>query len=224
MIKTLFHGSPKIVEKPELVYSKLNNDFGRGFYCSEDIDLAKEWAVTYERNGYLNKYNIELDGLNVLDLSSKPYSLLNWIALLLNNRLFSLSSDLSKRAEYYILENYLVDIRGYDVVIGYRGDCSFFTFIQEFLEGKTSYQQLKKSIREANVANEIVLIDDIAIDRLTFLGCESVSFEPYYRLKQIRDENERSVYFKEKTKFNRKNDLYIENFINGEVSHNDKRL
>ena len=224
MIKTLFHGSPKIVEKPELSYSKLNDDFGRGIYLSEDSDFAKECAVTYKQNGYLNKYYLELDGLNVLDLTAKPNNLLNWMALVLSNRLFCLFSGLSLRGKEYLLNDYLPDIRGYDVIIGYAADNSAFTFIQEFLEGKTSYQQLKKSIREANLPKQIVIIDDIALDRLSFIGVESVSYQPYYRLKQIRDENLRAVYFKEKTKFNRKNDLYIDNFINEEVGENDKRL
>ena len=224
MIKTLFHGSAKIVEKPELNYSKLNDDFGRGIYLTENENFAKECAVTYKQNGYLNKYYLELDGLNVLDLTVKPYNLLNWIALILNNRLFCLFSGLSKRGKEYLLNNHLPDIRGYDVVIGYSADNSVFAFIQEFLEGKTSYQQLKKSIREADLPKQVVIIDDIALDRLSFACVESVSYQPYYRLKQIRDENLRAVYFKEKTKFNRKNDLYIDNFINEEVSQNDKRL
>ena len=70
MNKVLFHGSPKIVEKPLLGFGKNSNDFGPGFYCTEDRELAKEWAVSYKRNGYLNKYEIDIEELTVLDLKN----------------------------------------------------------------------------------------------------------------------------------------------------------
>ena len=32
--------------------SRLDNDYGRGFYCTEKIDLAKEWAVADLHDGH----------------------------------------------------------------------------------------------------------------------------------------------------------------------------
>ena len=69
-----------------------------------------------------------------------------------------------------------------------------------------------------------MLISDIAMNRLSFIECESVQYQSYYRLKQIRDERERAVYFNEKTKFNQKNDFYITDLLDEEVVINDKRL
>ena len=40
----LFHGSPVIVKEPSLEKGKPYNDYGRGFYCTEHVELAKEWA------------------------------------------------------------------------------------------------------------------------------------------------------------------------------------
>ena len=37
----LYHGSDVIVGQPEYGKGKLNNDYGRGFYCTEDINLAR---------------------------------------------------------------------------------------------------------------------------------------------------------------------------------------
>lgn len=40
----LYHGSENIIEVPEYGKGMRNNDYGRGFYCTEDIELAREWA------------------------------------------------------------------------------------------------------------------------------------------------------------------------------------
>lgn len=41
---TIFHGSPEIREKPVYGLGKKYNDYGQGFYCTQNIELAKEWA------------------------------------------------------------------------------------------------------------------------------------------------------------------------------------
>jgi hypothetical protein len=37
---TLFHGSDHIIEKPVFGEGKSYNDYGRGFYCTEHVELA----------------------------------------------------------------------------------------------------------------------------------------------------------------------------------------
>ena len=56
---TIFHGSPEIIEKPQFGKGKTYNDYGRGFYCTEHIELAKEWACTEDVDGFVNKYEID---------------------------------------------------------------------------------------------------------------------------------------------------------------------
>ena len=73
------------------------------------------------------------------------------------------------------------------MIIGYRGDSSFFAFIKDFLEGRTTYLQLKKAIEKAHLGKQIVIVSDLAIDRLSFIECESVQYQQYYRLRLIRD-------------------------------------
>ena len=47
MKKILYHGSEFLIEKPEFGKGARHNDYGRGFYCAENIELAREWAVSY---------------------------------------------------------------------------------------------------------------------------------------------------------------------------------
>lgn len=44
MKKRLYHGSQFIIQKPEYGKGARHNDYGKGFYCTEQIELAKEWA------------------------------------------------------------------------------------------------------------------------------------------------------------------------------------
>ena len=69
--KVIWHGSPVILGKPIFGKDKPYNDYGRGFYCTENSELAKEWACSDKADGYANQYGIELDGLRILALSSE---------------------------------------------------------------------------------------------------------------------------------------------------------
>ena len=41
----LYHGSPNKIVTPVFGGGDDKHDYGRGFYLTENIDLAKEWAV-----------------------------------------------------------------------------------------------------------------------------------------------------------------------------------
>ena len=121
---TLFHGSTKIVEKPILGVGNPKNDYGLGFYCTENLELAKEWASTERNDGFANSYEMDIEGLDILRLNKTPYHILNWLAILLKNRTFVLSQGLPTEAKAYLLENFLPDYEQYDLIIGYRADDS----------------------------------------------------------------------------------------------------
>ena len=46
----LYHGSEYLIENPQFGKGSLHNDYGRGFYCTENIELAKEWACGKQTN------------------------------------------------------------------------------------------------------------------------------------------------------------------------------
>ena len=78
----LYHGSPEIVRKPEFGKGKPYNDYGQGFYCTESLDLAKEWACGENTDGVANRYEINTAELRILNLNSEKYTILHWLALL----------------------------------------------------------------------------------------------------------------------------------------------
>ena len=90
----IYHGSKDHIKKPEYGKGNIRNDYGLGFYCTKNLELAKEWACSnIETNGYANKYEIDLSHLKILDLTNKKYSVLNWMAILLKFRTFVLLKE-----------------------------------------------------------------------------------------------------------------------------------
>jgi hypothetical protein len=69
---TLYHGSNRAVEKPNLFLSRKNLDFGAGFYTTVNRDQAVDFArkVTARKgqaNSLVSVYNFDLE-IQVKDL------------------------------------------------------------------------------------------------------------------------------------------------------------
>ncbi|WP_304118386.1 DUF3990 domain-containing protein, partial [Phascolarctobacterium succinatutens] len=70
----IYHGSQNIIKQPEFGKGKPYNDYGLGFYCTENIDMAKEWACSETQDGYANIYELDLEDMKVLNLNDKEYN------------------------------------------------------------------------------------------------------------------------------------------------------
>ena len=153
MIKKLYHGSNHIIEHPEFGAGKRYNDYGRGFYCTEQLDMAKEWAVGVGEDGYANCYELDTEGLQILNLNGQGYTILHWLSVLLQNRQVDVPSVLAKDAKEYLIRNFNVDYMNYDVIVGYRADDSYFSFAQDFLNGTISYRQCYSNLNHTSAAH-----------------------------------------------------------------------
>ena len=114
----------------------------QGFYCTEHLELAKEWACTENTDGYVNKYEIDTADLSVINLSSSEYTILHWLALLMKYRKFRVSTPVMKRGADWLKEHFLIDLTSYDAVVGYRADDSYFSFARAFVNNEISLTQL----------------------------------------------------------------------------------
>ena len=166
----LYHGSQFIIDKPEYGKGKIHNDYGRGFYCTKHKELAKEWAVSENINGYINAYEIDMSKLKILDLRNDCYSILHWLALLLDNREFSVRSPVALRGRQFILENYLIDTTEYDLIIGYRADDSYFSFARDFINNTISVEQLNYAMKLGELKEQYVLVSQKAFENITYWG------------------------------------------------------
>ena len=209
----IYHGSVNIVEKPIFGSGKINNDYGRGFYCTEHIDLAKEWACASNIDGYANHYQLDRSGLSVLNLNSSDYNILNWLAILLENRKFNVSDGLPQRAKDYLLENFKVDYRDYDIIIGYRADDSYFSYANDFVSNTLSLSDLSEAMRLGKLGEQVVLKSKKAFDALTFVEAINAPRQEYFAKYKSRDEEARSKYRQISSKPMAEDEIYVLDII-----------
>lgn len=222
----LYHGSPEIVEVPIYGKGSETNDYGRGFYCTETQELAKEWACPTVKDGFSNKYEFDLSNLKVLYLNKEGYNILNWIAILLNNRKFPKRSPIARQASKYILEEFLPDISGYDVIWGYRADDSYFSYAKDFLNNTISVNQLSQAMKLGELGEQVVLMSPKAFEKIKFLEYEIVDGSIYNPRRMDRENRARTAYFDNHgADFEiSQGDLFVRDIISQKVKNDDPRL
>ena len=219
----LFHGSDKIIEYPRFGYGRRDNDYGQGFYCTESYDLASEWAAVSDKGGIVNQYSLDIEDLTVLDLTSDDYSILNWLAILLSNRIVRLANPIENRGREYLLDNFNLDISSYDVITGYRADDSYFSFSRAFLSNTITYQQLKEAMSLGDLGIQFMLKSEKAFDSIKFDKFTYVSDTSYHFSRVSRDVSARMRYQQLLQDID-ENGLYLSDFIRKEISFDELRL
>lgn len=222
---TLFHGSDHIIEKPDFHLGKTNNDYGRGFYCTEELEMAKEWACKQNNDGFANKYILKSDSLNILNLLDGSYNILHWLALLLKNRTFRLSSEIAEDARQYIIRNFSIDLDEYDIVIGYRADDSYFSFAESFIQNGIPLRSLNQALRLGKLGTQTVLISENSFANLHFIGAESVEKSLYYSKFIERDSLARKTYREEiRNSITYQDDIFVLDILREEMTKEDVRI
>ena len=223
-MKRIYHGSENRIENPIYGFGKKYNDYGLGFYCTETIDMAKEWAVDADQNGFANIYDLDMKGLVLLNLNGPEYCMLHWLSVLLQNREFDCTSLLANEAREYLKDYFLPDYSSVDLIVGYRADDSYFSFAQDFLNGTISYRQLSAAMHLGKLGQQIVIKSEKAFSQLTFVDAEIAKAEEWFVKKQIRDKNARREYFDMERNKRQRGDLYITQILDEEMKADDERL
>ena len=202
---TIFHGSEKIVEQPVFGAGKRNNDFGLGFYCTASEALAKEWAVSSLRDGFVNRYTLDTEYLNILNLNSPDYT-----------------TPVARRAKRYLIDHFGVNVNSYDLITGYRADDSYFDYAESFLNNGISVEQLAQAMRLGKLGEQIVVKSKFAFSRLKFEGAAAAEKERYYALRKARDDEANRCYL---DMLEEESDgLYIQDIMRGGIGNDDPRI
>lgn len=218
---TLYHGSEKILEAPRYHGGHYRNDFGNGLYCTEHMELAKEWACGKGRDGYANIYSLDTKGLTILNLLDEKYCTLNWLAILLQFRNVNLNTEVMRNGAKYIKDNFAVNLSGYDVIRGYRADDSYFSFVRAFVSNTITLEQLSRAMMLGDLGEQIMIRSSEAFDRLEFLGFEQAAAAEYFVKKTKRDLEAVERYEKTVSGFDREG-IYLADILRGEVG--DERI
>ena len=148
----LYHGSPNEMIHPIYGLGEDKHDYGRGFYLTANIELAKEWAVCRpdQSNGWVHKYELVTDDLRILDF--QQLNVLSWLAELMKHREASDSKRYRVLAVKFI-DKYGIDTDGYDVIKGWRADASYFYIAKAFVRDEI----------DVDILEELLFLGDLGI-------------------------------------------------------------
>lgn len=172
----LYHGSPNKVVVPKYGFGEEKHDYGKGFYLTENIELAKEWAVCRpdETNGWVHKFELETTDLKILDF--QKYNVLSWLAELMKHR------DASDTKRYHMLakkfiEKYGINTSDYDVIKGWRADASYFYIAKEFVRDNVDIEILEELLSLGGLGIQYCVKSELAYSKLTEIQSDLISVD-----------------------------------------------
>ena len=219
---TLYHGSSRVVDTPAFGAGRKNNDFGPGFYCTQSNDLAKEWAVSSLSDGFSNRYTLDTEFLRILNLNSPDYTILNWIAVLVEHRLFSIKTPIARKAKQYLIGHFGVNVSACDLIIGYRADDSYFDFAEAFLNNAITVEQLSRAMRLGRLGEQIVLKSQFAFSKIRFEGFEIAEKDHFYSLRKARNDEANQTYLDILEEG--ADGLFMQDILRGGITNDDPRI
>lgn len=217
----LYHGSPNILLQVLFApYNKIQAH-NHSRFSHVQKELAKEWAVSDASNGYANKYTLETKDLLLLNLGD--YTMLHWLAVLVQHREFQTTTPIMKRGKDYLKAHFYLPVEDYDLIRGYRADDSYFSFAKAFLTNQISYMQLSHAMKLGKLGEQIVLKSKKSFERIKFEDYELADYHEYFPKKKERDEKARSNY----RKLLEEDDiegLFMRDILREEIKADDSRL
>ena len=158
----VYHGSSEEIVTPDIGRSRLDIDFGVGFYMTDDKHMASKWACN-KFNSVLNAYDLDLSNLRVKKLNLDE----EWLHYVIANRT-------GNRTDFEVFDD-----QAYDVIIGATADDKLFNIIDMYNDGFISTENAIKIMNCMNYSQQIVLKTDHAIKQLRFLESH-----PFYGLEK----------------------------------------
>ena len=184
----LYHGSPNKVVVPQFGFGEGKHDYGKGFYLTENIELAKEWAVCRpdETNGWVHKYELETDDLRILDF--QEHNILSWLAELMKHRDASDSRRYKVLSKKFIAE-YGIDTSEYDVIKGWRANASYFYIAKEFVRDNIDIEILEELLSLGGLGIQYCIKSELAYSKLAEVddGLISVDYSEFNEKYNERD-------------------------------------
>ena len=184
----LYHGSPNKVVVPQFGFGEGKHDYGKGFYLTENIELAKEWAVCRpdETNGWVHKYELDTTNLKVLDF--QEHDILSWLAELMKRRDASDSRRYKVLSKKFIAE-YGIDTSEYDVIKGWRANASYFYIAKEFVRDNIDIEILEELLSLGGLGIQYCIKSELAYSKLAEVedGLISVDYSEFNEKYNERD-------------------------------------
>ena len=189
----LYHGTSDKIISPTYGLGNEKHDYGKGFYLTESIELAKEWAVCKpnDTNGWVHKFILDTEGLKVLDFQEK--NVLAWLAELMKHRDASDSKRYHMLAKKFI-DKYGIDSSKYDVIKGWRANASYFQSAKEFVRDNVDLDILEELLSLGGLGIQYCIKSELAYSKLTEIhkDLSSVDYVEFNEKYNLRDYNART--------------------------------
>lgn len=202
----LFHGTSEKIVVPTYGCGDEKHDYGKGFYLTESIELAKEWAVCRPNDisGFVHSYELDTEGLRILDF--QHFNVLSWLAELMKHRDAADSKRYRMLAEKFI-EKYSIDTDEYDVIKGWRANASYFYIAKEFVRDNVDVDILEELLTLGGLGIQYCIKSELAYSRLqevdnSLLNIDYAEFNEKYnqrditarrKMKELIDSDENTV-------------------------------
>ena len=178
----VYHGTTKVIEKPDVLHSKKYLDFGQGFYCGESYEQSalyvenfedsKIYFLAFEKNDlkYI-KYNVDQD----------------WMLTIAYYR-----GKLEKYAQHKKIQNLISKLVEIDYIIAPIADNKMFRIIDAFIEGEITDEQCKHCLSASNLGYQYVILSEKAISKLRKLECCYYSIEERISYRNTKKEENKT--------------------------------
>ena len=158
--EVLFHGSKTFINFPiDISFSKLNNDFGKGFYLGESFDQAGMY-ISNSNSTNIYAFALSLKNLKVF----KFYVNKEWMIAIAYFR-----GWLNEYKNSKIITDILNNLKDVDVIIAPIADNRMFDIIKEFISGSITDLQCQHALAATNLGMQYVLKTSNAINNLKLI-------------------------------------------------------
>lgn len=187
----LYHGSPNKIVVPKFGLGQERHDYGKGFYLTEDLTLAKEWAVCRpeRESGFVHSFELDTDGLNIFDFEKED--ILCWLCELMKHR-DAADSKRYRMLSSKFIEKYGKDTDSVDVIRGWRANASFFYIAKAFVRDEVDIDILKELMQLGGLGIQFCIKSEKAYQHLYKIGqVISVDYHEFNAKYNERDANAR---------------------------------
>lgn len=154
----LYHGSFLEIAKPDLVHSRSNVDFGRGFYVTPLREQAVKWCGKFKRrgkDGVVSRYVYDECRENELKILKFDSYSEEWLDFILNCRRDNDTTD-------------------YDLIVGGVANDKGFNTVELFFDGLIDKTEAIDRLRYEKPNLQICFRTEKALSLLHFEGSEMI--------------------------------------------------
>ena len=187
----LYHGSPEKIVTPTFGLGEERHDYGKGFYLTADLELAKEWAVCRPEteSGYVHTFDFDTKDLFIFDYEKE--SVLCWISELMKHREAADSKRYRMLASKFI-EKFGKDTSSADVIKGWRANASYFYIAKAFVRDEVDVDILEELMQLGGLGIQWCIKSEKAYKHLKKIGeLIPVDYHEFNAKYNERDSNAR---------------------------------